>query len=111
MSGIDKFPSKKKDELSERLLETYEQDEAENLERMRTEFENKYRKMVEEGKLDEEDKKEIESLKSDILTANPNLSPEELEEEATELWIHVKADQELNIRVAEEREREDRILR
>lgn len=110
--SLEKFPKPKKQEqnLSERSMDLYEEDEAEKLEKMRTEFEAKYRKMIEENKLDEEDKKEIESLKSDILTGNPNLLPEELEQEAKELWIHVKADQELNIRVNEEREREGRIL-
>ncbi|MCX8016163.1 MAG: hypothetical protein N2692_02585 [Patescibacteria group bacterium] len=112
--SLEKFPKPKKEEQNlsgEKLMDLYEEDEAEKLEKMRAEFEVKYRKMIEENKLDEEDKKEIESLKSDILTGNPNLSPEELEQEAKELWIHVKADQELNIRVNEEREREERILK
>ncbi|MEM5782463.1 MAG: hypothetical protein QXD43_04705 [Candidatus Aenigmatarchaeota archaeon] len=114
--SLEKFTKPKKtkpkqDVSTKYLIDLYKKDEAEKLEKMRAEFEAKYRKMIEENKLDEEDKKEIESLKSDILIGNPNLSPEELDQEAKELWIHVKADQELNIRVNEEREREERILK
>ncbi len=111
--SIEQFPKKQEDKFSlkEKLVEMYEQGEQERLEKIREEFENEFRKKVEEGKLDEEDKKEIEALKEDIRITNPDLTDDELDKEALELWIQVKADQKFNLYVSEEREREERIIR
>jgi len=76
----------------------YEKDQKNEVEKIRSEIEAKYRKMILENKLDIFNKKEIESLKEDVKTANPSLSDEELEKEVKELWVQVKTDEEFNMR-------------
>ena len=76
----------------------YEKDQKNEVEKIRSEIEAKYRKMILENKLDIFNKKEIESLKEDVKTANPSLSDEELEKEVKELWVQVKTNEEFNMR-------------